>query len=795
MLNKGRLIEKGKKYYFRNMYEKAINIFNKFDTESSYFYLGLIYSETGNLKKAIQNFEKCLEMHKEKYKDNFKGDLIPVLEELLPLYWQEYLHSSDKLQKETLKELFKKRVEELGEINCSNMNYYRFSAISLEEENKNMALEMWEGTYKSSMCIQYEMSFGSEEPSTVFCSELGFNLNKFIERIASFKIMDISEDKKEALEYLFNPFRISHTKEFKKEKGLSLENILTNIEQNFLGMYNKTVCREVNDIENTFLKTGSLDTLTDQIKSSQNYSKNTDLQLALALVYYFKGKYGMSSKIMKSALNKIIKHKNKEIKNVDVKSKNEVKEYSHTFDSFRIFPKIDFIFKKYTKQEYDISQYYRKISYKRNLAFNLPQIVGSLNIDEDKWGVMLYEVKENASDYLDNPCGSKKKFKIISKIITILAELHAHSPSYDSGLISLLHTSDFSENKRFYENQIKQKFLEGLKEVVEPYHKIIDQSISSLTVDHERIKKERDVLMLSEGVVYCDKVINGLESGEVTLPEEDIPFLLLYLPSKGVTDRYSILKSLRYRKKFLKNDIKELYEKEKKDTTILLEKKIDEYTKSEEQRIRDLKEALQMKKIKIDNLETELFEYYSPITDIISSCPQGIYKDAFLKNFLIFEAGHYTPIGIIDFETFSNLPYQMDLATLFAGNTFDSLIEEKADVEHFLELYINEFNQQIEKHGLKKDKIIDFNKFKKEYHACAVQRNLSLFGSFVKVGEKQEYLLDCLSNSIINIKKLLPYLDKENDKVKLEGLMTLLISAQEPLANMVHDFDTYFNQN
>lgn len=652
MVNRQRLIKKGINYYLKNSYNKAIELFNKIDTELSYFYLGRIYSEKRDYKTALENFEKCLMIHEKEYGDiNTKISLCAV-KEIVPPYLQEYINSMDQSQKIILKDSLKKRLVRLEQtLHSLNKDYWAFSAIMLENENnKKEALEAWETAYHVAMSHESFISMGSEKPNHLFSPVMGWNLNKLIERISALKIMNLSENKKEALEYLFSSYNLGSKYSFKiKSTGKSLDNVMIEEEKKFLKVYNKKVSPEVKKIEDAFLKTGSLDELIYQIQSSPNYSKNIDFQFALSLLYHLKGKNYLSSKLMKSALQEVFKQKNEHINDIPIKSKNKVKQYSHVFSTFRIFPEIEIILKKGIGQEIGIIKHYQKEGYKKNLALNLPDISGSLNHNKDTWYFMIPLIEHDSLIYLNN-CSEKEKLETIQDMIRCTAKIHTHAPSYDSGLISLLHTSDYLKNKQFYGDQIKNRFLNNVNKLSKP-------KTQTLTNSEENQKK----------------------------------------------------------------------------------------------------------------FEEKFFRSYLPVIDIISKCSPGVYKDAFLKNFLIFEACGYNGVCTLDFETFSNFPYQMDLATLFE---FGVMVDESKsyDRKSLLKTYIREFNNQIDKHKLKKNKIKNIREFEKEYFACAVQRNLALFGSFIKVNEKKEYLSDCISNSITNVYNLLDYTSEEDHK-KLNDLI------------------------
>lgn len=651
MVNRQRLIKKGINYYLKNLYPEAIEIFNKFDTELSYLYLGRIYSEKMDLKKAAENFEKSLMVHEREYGDINTNVSLHTVKEVIPPYLQEYIYSDNGSQKVILKNFLKKRLEILEQtLHDLNKDYWVFLAIMLENDNnKKDALSAWGTAYHVNMSHEQSFSLGGEKPDSFFSPIMGWNLNKLIERVSALKVMYLSENKGEALDYLFSPYNLGSSYNFKiKSTGKDLESIMAEEKKKFLRVYNKKVSPEVKKIEDIFLKTGNLDGLINQIQYSSEYSKNIDFQFALSLLYHLKGKNYLSSKLMRSALQRTLKQKDK-LNDVPIKSKNEVKQYSHIFRTFRIFPEIEVILKKDIGQERGLIKHYQKEAYKKNLALNLPCVSGYLNQDKDKWYFMIPLIKQDPLIYLRN-CSEKERLGIIQDMVCCTARIHAHAPSYDSGLISLLHTSDHLKNKQFYVDQIKNKFINNVNNLSKP---------------------EIQTLINSDG----------------------------------------------NQKKF----------------------------------------------------EEKFFENYRPIIDIISKCSPGVYKDVFLKNFLIFEACGYKGVCTLDFETFSNLPYQMDLATLFEFGVITNETESY-NRKTLLEMYIKEFNYGVDKYKLKKNKIENTKEFEKEYFACAVQRNLALFGSFIKVNEKKEYLSDCISNSITNVYNLLDYTPEEDHK-KLNDLI------------------------
>ena len=769
----------GIKYYTNESYEEALNIFNKFDTQTSLFYSGLIYSEKRELKKAIKYLEKCLK--KAKKEDN---DIIKIVEELVSTCWQGYLCSQNKSQKEFFKKSFKKRLKEL-EHDCLNHNFWKFLALSLEEENREEALKMWKNAYHFSRSHKMLLNMDESTNTTFFSPDIGINTNKLTERLSALKIMEFSKDKEEALDYLFSYYNLSAKYESKKKfTGTSLENIVIKEKERFLKIYNKKLHPEIKKIEDVFLKTGNLNDLIGQIKSSPNYSKNIELQFALSLSYTFKGKGSLACKIIESPLYNILKQKNKKMIDVTIKSKSEVKKYSYIFDNFRIFPKIKIIFKKDIGQETNIINHFKREDHKKNLALNLPHILASLNDNQDKWIIMRPPIEQDPLIYL-RQCSDKKRFEILSEMIEYIAKIHAHAPSYDSGLISLIHSPSYLKNKQFYVDQIKNKFFGNLREIIKPYNQKINQQISSLVVDKDKIKKESDILNISYRIKYCNDVLKKLDDGELNIQNKNDP-LFLFIPSRGVRvfPAYGS-------KREIENSIKMLYKKEKKKMIKLLEEQIKKHTSFEEQRIKKLKKGLRMNQIKINDLEQKFFKYYCPVLDIISSCSQGIYKDAFLRNFLILEAFGDTGVSLIDFGTFSNLPYQMDLVTLLEGELISIECENKYKKRNLLEIYIAEFNNQISKHDLKINKIKDFKKFEKDYHACAIQRNLSLFGSFFQINEKPSYLVNCLAKSKVNIDSLLKYINKKTDRKKLENLSSELTNLQERL----FIFNTYVDES
>jgi len=797
MNSKKNLFKQGIKKYQNGLYKEAIELLKHADTKDAHFCLGQIWSEQKEFTKSIENFEKCIELERTKYGDYFDGEIIRVLKELVPSYWHAYLNSSQDLKKE-LKESFKTKLEEWKKLNDRDLDLWKFSAISLEEE-KNMkdALESWERAYRYASLCTTTCSFGKKDNHTThFFPSIGLNINQLIEKVAAFRIMELSENKEEALDYLFNPFMAARYNFKFKCQGISpekvsyesLEKILSKEKQQFLKkVYNKKVSAEVEHIETSFFKTGDLNTLIEELTPLSDRSDNLDFPLALAMSYYLKNEHEQSIKIIKDAMSKLIR--NKKLRNVNTKSKNEAKEYTHNFTSFRIFPEMRFILKNTTKNELGLIQHYQKQNSKNNLGLNLPKIITTLNLKDAKWCIMLRETSQDPLAYF-NQCSDKEKEGIIKNIIKSLAVIHVFAPAYDSGLISVLHTTDFQKNKQFYQNQIEQKFFESLEEVVRPYNMDIDKQTTSHIFDKSKIKEEREIQLLSFILANCDEILKKTETKEFLLQVKNNP--VLYLPNNSTITAIPFDLFAKDDLESIKEFVKTTYKKEREGIAKRLEEKTQEYINEGEQNLEKFQKKLRSNKIDVDNLKQKIIRNYSQILDIIGSCQQGVYKDAFIKNFLNFEQ---QCVGVIDFETFSNLPYQMDLATLFGYGNFVSHSEEDwGSIDNLLRFYISEFNENVDRCLVKNGKIEDFDKFKKEYYACAIHRNLTLFGSFVKVGEKKGYLPNFLSNSINNIYCLMQHTSKDEDVKKLKNLVNILADVREKLVRK-NEYSTKVGSN
>lgn len=165
---------------------------------------------------------------------------------------------------------------------------------------------------------------------------------------------------------------------------------------------------------------------------------------------------------------------------------------------------------------------------------------------------------------------------------------------------------------------------------------------------------------------------------------------------------------------------------------------------------------------------------YDTIDSILSSAPKYLYKDSYLKNWIIIDSDmQFKKVIPIDFERCAIAPVQLDLAFLLDfGNFLDSFAysdyTKGEDLkEQLIDYYIDKFNETSSIKDTS-NMISDRKEFKRIFDYARVHRNLLTFNSYSKFIEKgdtskeaMDYKRISLENSIRVLQKLIGY-EKDN---------------------------------
>lgn len=178
-----------------------------------------------------------------------------------------------------------------------------------------------------------------------------------------------------------------------------------------------------------------------------------------------------------------------------------------------------------------------------------------------------------------------------------------------------------------------------------------------------------------------------------------------------------------------------------------------------------------------EQFKDEFLKNYEVIDLVLSSAQKSLYKDAYLKNWIIDDSKLFdkknqdvelnSKIIPIDFERCAIAPVQIDLAFLL---DFGNFIEDK-EKDELIDYYIRCANRFKGKDD--PNLIFDIKKFKRVFDYACVHRNLLTFRSysrFIEEGdnskEAKDYKKISLENSIKALQKLISHEKNNIDKLE-----------------------------
>jgi len=495
------------------------------------------------------------------------------------------------------------------------------------------------------------------------------------------------------------------------------------------------------EIEEDYLRGGNFFKLVEDLEGLEKKKEDFKIKILLSKLYVQRGKDLKAKELLKDAIGLILKNEKDNLRPpTSGKSKNDILVYTYQspFAYFfaDIIPPGSIVFKKngsfslFIKEKKAID-YFRSINKKNGLCLNLPEVLCYTKFEDKGYMVMESELASHCNAYAIDASfrlgieDESKKGNLLNRLVGEIAKIHAWFPDEGSGLLEIVHTEDKEKNSEYYTEKIRTKLF-GVEGLV--------QRERSLWLS---LKKKADSLF--------SEIVN--ERGAIKKRLED-----------------KIIKETEDYKKGYNKLIQKI---EVKETSLIN----DDYI----QRLEDIKNKINSKLNREDNIfKEEFFKDYSVILEIISDLKPGAYKDSIFKNFLI---DYRDNLVTIDFETLRNLPYQMDLATAFEfeDNSISDNDSEENSRKNLLKVYVQKFNEQIEKYNLQKEKIENFEDFEKAYYTCAVQRSLVHYGSFSSLKYDYDKCIKFIDKAVWNINRLKSYFHQNSiEHQKLNDLQELL---------------------